>query len=226
MMTHRGRTGARAFTLVEMVVAMAVMGIIMTLAALEFKYIVFSHLSAESHLTAEQQARVAMAKITGAAHQASVVDSSPNPLATATPAIIEPVTTPGPRLVYTQAASLDPSAMPIQNGVPVPCYNQVQLYLDKAPGDTVGTLKELATPIGPSLGSCAGFDYSHMPLLLARNVQDFQVSPIANNVDPYAAGYRIDLTIYDEEGHQIDQRAGALYTLSTVISPIVYGAAK
>ena len=215
------RRKAQGFTLVEMMVAMAIMGIVMTLAALEFKYVVYGYLFNESHLTAEQQARVAMAKVTNVAHQASVPDSSPNPQASSTPvAILEPLSTPGARLAFTQVASLNPSDMPVVNGDPVPCYNVVQLYVDSFAG--VPSVGKLWEQVDPLLGSdCAGFDYSHMPLLLSRNIQRFMVEPIQNG-----QGYRVDLTIYDGEDHAIDNRAGATYDLTSVITPIVSGQPK
>ena len=216
------RQRVRGFTLVEMVVAMAVMGIVMTLAALEFKYVVEQHLFAESHLTAEQQARVAMAKVTGASRQASVVDSTPVPGITSQPAFLEPASTPGPRLVFTQAAPLSPD-MPTQNGVPVPCYDKVQLYVLQPSLAEPGDLWEQADPYDPS--KPCQTDYSHMPLLVARNVQAFQVQPIAG-ADQFSTGYRIDITIFDAEDHRIDSRAGALYRLSSVVTPLVFGQAQ
>jgi hypothetical protein len=209
---------------------MAAMGFVMTVAAMAFKTVVYEHMFAESHLTAEQQARLAMAKISGISRQASVVDSSPQPNASQTPAIIEPFSTPGPRLVFTQVACLGTDAtncLPVVNGVPQPCYNIVKLYVvrDVLPS-TGASLWEQADPVGAAPGGCPGFDYSHMPLLIARNVEDFQVAPIANSVDLYATGYRVDLTIYGYDDNKIDTRAGAAYHLQSVITPIVFGAAR
>jgi len=220
------RHKARGFTLVEMCVAMGVMGIVMTVAAMEFKTVVYTHLFETSHMSAEQQARVAMAKIAGISRQASVVDNQTvgsNP----TPAVTEPSSTAGPRFVFTQVACLgtDPKCLPVSGGVPAPCYNKVQLYLQNTVGAVGGTLWEQAEPFDAAGGPCPSFDYSRMPLLIARNVEDFSVTPIPNNTNKlgYQNGYRVDLTIYGYDDHSIDSRAGASYHLQTVITPIVFG---
>ena len=211
------------FTLVEMMVAMAAMGIIMTFAAFEFSSVINAHLFAVSHLSAEQQARIAMQKVAGISRAASVVDTgSDDPMSTPPPAVSEPSSTTGPRFVFTQVASLDPNDMTIQNGVPVPCYNNVQIYLQNTVGAVGGTVWEQADPHDQP---CKGFDYSRMPLLIARNVADFEVTPV-KNTNAYENGYRVDITIYGYDDRSIDSRAGASYHLESVITPIVFGAAQ
>lgn len=219
----------RAFTLVEMLVSMAVMGIVMSFAALEFKDVVFTYLNADSHLSAEQQARVAVAKVNDLSHQASVVDGA-NPA----PPITEPGPTPGPELRFTMAQSLDPNSIPLQNGVPAPCYDVVTVSLapDSAAPDPIAAphnLVEQVEPYQTSRTECTkGVTFGLH--LIARNVENFTVQQIepCNGIDctPYGQGYRIDISIFGYDENKVDRHAGALYHLSSVITPLTFGASQ
>jgi prepilin-type N-terminal cleavage/methylation domain-containing protein len=217
----------RAFTLVEMLVAMAVMGIVMSFAALEFKAVVFTYLDADSHLSAEQQARVAIAKVNDLSRQASVVNNA-NP----TPAVVEPASTAGPTLQFTKVDSLDPKTMPFLDGAPDPCYDVVTITLSPVSisGDPIAQPHNLVAetvpyPFNPpacSKPADAGIR------LIARNVQDFTVQPVETCTDTskcsgYLQGYRIDISTFDYDDHAADQHAGALYHLSSVITPLTFG---
>jgi len=215
---HRSQRG---FSLVEMIVAMAVLGIVMSFAALEFKYVVYAHLFDESHLSVEQQARVTMAKIDVLSHQASVIDLGTDVINSPPPAIIHPDATPGSTLEFTQVASLDPAALPTPNGYPQPCYNKVQIYLDDQ--NASGGPGRLLERVDPYAAPCPGYNYADMPRLIARNVQNFTVQQVKNSVDAYGQGYRVDLTIFNYDDNKIDQRAAATYHLSSVITPLVFG---
>lgn len=213
----------RAFTLVEMLVAMAVMTIVMSFAALEFKDVVSTYLSVGSHLSSEQQARLAMQKVSDALRQATVVDS-PDPNSTAKPgqAVREPQSTPGPRLVFTAAAQVDAN-MPLDaNGRPTPCYNVVQIYWEPSSDSPPGNLFEQIDPNAPQNGPCG--NYGPMPRLIARNVQSFVVQPGAGQ--GFLQGYRVDVSIFDYDDNKLNSNAGALYHLSSVITPLVFGAAN
>ena len=231
-MTTRHNSRRRAFTLVEMLVAMAVMGIVMSFAALEFKAVVFTYLDADSHLSAEQQARVAIAKVNDLAHQASVVDDV-DPEASPTPAIIQPASTAGPTLQFTMAQSLDPSSIPTPNGVPRACYDVVTVSLapnSVAPNPIAAphNLVEQIEPKEPSRSECTkGVTYGMR--LIARNVEDFTVQKAGctqeqEHCNPYGQGYRIDLSIFDYDDNKADAHAGALYHYSSVITPLTFGA--
>ena len=230
MTTHRN-SRRRAFTLVEMLVAMAVMGIVMSFAALEFKAVVFTYLNADSHLSAEQQARVAIAKVNDIAHEASVVDD-PNPEMSPLPPIIEPQSTAGPNFKFTIAQSLDPSSIPTPNGVPKACYDVVTISLapDSAAPNPIAAphnLVEQIEPQDPSRSECTqGFTYGMR--LIARNVEDFTVqkAECKNGNCTYSQGYRIDLSIFDYDDNKADAHAGALYHLSSVIAPLTFGESK
>jgi prepilin-type N-terminal cleavage/methylation domain-containing protein len=60
--TQRART-ARGFTLIEMLTAMFVLGVVLTLTVSEFTYAIANFRWTNAHLDAETQARVAMARI-------------------------------------------------------------------------------------------------------------------------------------------------------------------
>jgi prepilin-type N-terminal cleavage/methylation domain-containing protein len=222
----------RAFTLVEMMVAMAVMGIVMSFAALEFRAVVFTYLDADSHLSAEQQARVALAKVNDLSRQASVVNdvsaNAPMPV----PAIIEPASTAGPRLQFTKADSLDPNTMHLFNGAPEPCYDVVTITLSPVSisGDPIAQPHNLVAETAPY-----PFNPTDCPTpandglrLIARNVQDFTVQQVEPCIDTskcssFLQGYRIDISTFDYDDHASDEHAGALYHLSSVITPLTFG---
>ena len=60
--SQRART-ARGFTLIEMLTAMFVLGVVLTMTVTEFSYAIANFRWTNSHLDAETQARVAMARI-------------------------------------------------------------------------------------------------------------------------------------------------------------------
>lgn len=226
-MTMRKNVHRRAFTLVEMCVAMAVMGIVMSFAALEFKAVVFTYLNADSHLSSEQQARVAIAKLSDLTHQASVVNN-PDPNVSPQPAIILPAgNTPGPTLQFTMAQSLDPSSLPTPGGVPKPCYDLVTVSIN--PISAANDLVEQVEPWDSTRTECTqGFTFgSH---LIARNVEAFTVAraecDLGGNNCTYGQGYRIDISTFDYDDNAADSHAGALYHLSSVITPLTFGESK
>jgi prepilin-type N-terminal cleavage/methylation domain-containing protein len=236
-MTGARNSRGRAFTLVEMLVAMAVMGIVMSFAALEFRAVVFTYLNADSHLSAEQQARVVVAKVNDLSYQASVVNNL-DPLVSPPPAIMQPVNTPGPTLQFTMAQCLDPSCLATPSGVPNPCYDVVSIFV--APDSSVPNgdpivqphnLLEQTIPFDPSRKECTAGEHSGLRLI-ARNVAGFTVGkaercpPLSQNCTAYGQGYRIDISIFDYDDHNANSHAGALYQLSSVITPLTFGASK
>ena len=233
-MRSRKKAHRRAFTLFEMVIAMFIMAIVMSFAALEFKAVVFTYLDADSHLSAEQQARVAVAKVNDLSRQASVVDGA-NP----TLPVIQPAgNTPSPVLEFTQAQTLDPNSIPTPNGVPAPCYNDSTIFLvsdtTALNGDPIlqpHNLVERVQVAPPDEGrsECTTSGQSGIRLI-ARNVADFTVQkaepcddPTGQHCTPYGNGYRIDISVFDYDDHKADQHAGALYHLSAVITPLTFG---
>lgn len=231
-MTAQRNSRRRAFTLYEMCVAMAIMGIVMSFAALEFKAVVFSYLDADSHLSAEQQARVALAKVDDLSRQASVVNDVSATAPSPEPAILEPASTPGPTLRFTKVDSLDLNTMPFCNGAPCPCYDVVTIALSQVSisGDPIAQPHNLVAETEPYLlnpPSCSKPADAGMRLI-ARNVEDFTVQPAEpcvnpNNCTGYLQGYRIDISTFDYDDHAADQHSGALYHLSSIITPLTFG---
>lgn len=233
-MTMRSGYRSRGFTLVEMLIAMAIMGIVMSFAALEFKDVVFGYLSGESHLSAEQQARVAMAKVDDLSRQASVVDG-----AAPTPPVLQPVRTPGPVLQFTKAEDLGPKSMPTPGNMPKPCYDYVTIELEQPagivnpdPSQQPHTLVEQTTPYDPTRLDCVAPNSTPAPpRIIARNVASFVVQPIEcpptkSNCQSYSQGYQIDISIFDYDDNAADHHAGALYHFSSVIDPLTFGKAQ
>ena len=207
------RQNRRGFSLVEMVVSMAVLAIVMSLAAMEFKDVIYAHLFDTSHLSVEQQARVAMQKVDEITRQASVID--PGLTSSPGPAVLQPASTPGPRLQFTQVSTLQ--NLETAGGVPVLCYNLVTIAL--GPVNTVQA-NQLLEDIQPVPNSAPCGDETQTPLLLARNVRNFTVSNAAD-----FQGYQVDITIFNSDDAQIDQRAGAVYHIGSIISPLQFGKA-
>ena len=218
-MIMRKRSGTRGFTLVEMIVTTVILAAIMSIAAMEFQSVIYQRMFLESHLTAEQQARVAMAKVSGAARQMSVdITDYQNP----PPPVVQPTATPGPVLEFTQVSSLQPGELPTPGGVPQPCYDNITIQVVKT-SQTVGNLEETVSPVS---GPCVPAP-PQAPIVLARNIAAFEVTPVAGGPsNGYGEGFQIDLTVYDQEDNTIDQRMGASYHLATVITPLIFGKAQ
>lgn len=232
MKVLRGNSRRRAFTLFEMLISMFIMGLVMSFAALEFKDVVFTYLDVDSHLSSEQQARVAIAKVNDIARQASVVDQSQNPV----PPVVQPASTAGPILEFTKAESIDPTSMPTPGGVPDPCYDDVSIFVvpdavvpNNNPIDQPHNLVERVVPQNTSRIECTS-GKQPLPLhLIARDVQAFtveKIEPCAPN-DPkcsqFGQGYRIDISVFDYDDHKADNHSGSLYHLTSVITPLTFG---
>ncbi|HYK53782.1 MAG TPA: type II secretion system protein [Candidatus Eremiobacteraceae bacterium] len=228
------RKQQRAFTLFEMVVAMLIMGIVMSFAALEFRAVVFTYLDADSHLSAEQQARVALAKVNDLARQATVIDNAGS-ANSPQPAIIQPGSTPGPMLRFSMVQSLAPQSMPTPNGYPQPCYDYVTISIPAAavPGTSSDphNLIEQIEPVDPTRSVCTQNE-TYGSRILARNVEDFTVqqaepcNPTTQKCTPFGQGYRIDISTFDYDDNAADSHAGALYHLSSVITPLTFGVSE
>ncbi|HEY5094277.1 MAG TPA: prepilin-type N-terminal cleavage/methylation domain-containing protein [Candidatus Eremiobacteraceae bacterium] len=72
MRTIAGRTKARGFTLIELMVAMSILGLVMTLAVAEFTQAWKHYSKTTVDITGETQARAAMALVTQSLRQAAM----------------------------------------------------------------------------------------------------------------------------------------------------------
>jgi prepilin-type N-terminal cleavage/methylation domain-containing protein len=219
-------TARRGFTLVEMLVAMLLLGIVMSIAAYEIQTVVYQRMYMQSHMTAEQTARVAMSRVADDSRQMSVDITD---FAQPQGPVLQPATmsTAGPILQYYETAGLvaqgsGPNPLPSPNGVPVPCYNEVTIQLViPTPPPTLrgGELQETIVPVG----SPCDMTYPSAPIVLARNVSSFTVTAIPSGSTGVPNGYQIDISAYpsDDEAN-IDTRMGATYRISQMITPVVF----
>ncbi|HEY5094064.1 MAG TPA: prepilin-type N-terminal cleavage/methylation domain-containing protein [Candidatus Eremiobacteraceae bacterium] len=199
MPRFRTRIGSRGFSLIEMMFAMGILGLVLSLTLAEF-ITAFGHFSfAQTHMDAEMAGRVAMSKVNDVLQLASS-DHNPadtpgcsakcqiivNPLAFKTlgnsndVAIIVTTTDPG-----------DPngqlsSTMNTVGQVPRPDYQVVELSYDaikQAIMESRSTYSAYITGGAPSSTS-----------VLARNVENFNITPL--NWDPikgFASGLQVNI---------------------------------
>jgi prepilin-type N-terminal cleavage/methylation domain-containing protein len=193
---------SRGFTVVELLISMTILGIVLALAIVEFA-MVFNHNSLmQSNLTADQNARIVMARVTNELRQAmpDVTDSnyaiviSP----TAPPASTAPsaATTVSFHRVHSGTNGLTqatPDPIPTDvNGNPMPCYDTVTLTYD-APSQTITktvTAAQVTT-------DCPSFTTTSV---LSRNVAGFGVtaqSATLFDVDVQTAATKGNYGIYD-----------------------------
>ncbi len=174
----RPRKRPRGFTIVEMLISMTIMGLVLALAVVEFA-MVFNHNSLTSaNITAEANARIAMAKVTNEMRQAmpDVTDftTPPYPMVvtpTAPPASTAPGTAQTIQYyrVDNGSAGLTASPIPVDaNGNPVPCYDLITLTYDPV-GQTITRTIQLVTNTNCTAPSTTND-------VLARNVVGFTVS--------------------------------------------------
>jgi prepilin-type N-terminal cleavage/methylation domain-containing protein len=207
----------RGNTLIEMIFAMVILAILMSLAALEVRNIVQERTFVESHLDAEEQARLGMARVGDAVRQASVdmADFGPNP----PPPIVAPAATATAEIVYYQVASLSPKSLKVSSsGKPEPCYNKITIAYQTpepaTPPIPEGTITEEIQPVAIQCDMV----YPKAPTVLARNVEDFTViPPVGHNT-----GYLINLTIKAQLATDVRQ-VPTEYTLSDTFVPLAQG---
>lgn len=170
----------RAFTTVELLISMVIMGIILALAVVEFAMVFNHNTLANANLTAEQNARIAMAKVSNEFRQAMpnesdftappypmVISPTPPPPSTA-PAAVSTVKY---WRVHNGAGGLA-SPIPTSNvGAPVPCYDTVTLSYDGA----LKTITRTAV-LQTNVANCP--TASTVTDTIAYNVTDFKVLPL------------------------------------------------
>ncbi len=173
------QTITRGFTTVELLISMAIMGIVLALAVMEFA-MVFNHNNlTNANLTAEQNARIAMAKVSNEFRQAM-----PNETDYTTPPYPMVVTPTGPPVNVTAAPVTTvqywkvhngpgglASPVPTNNfGEPVPCYDLVTLSWDPV-AQTITRTATLQTNANCSVAST-------VTDILAYHVTNFSVQPM------------------------------------------------
>src|SRR5579872_7137081 len=131
MMKEQKRT--RAFTTVELLISMVIMGLVLALSVVEFAMVFNHNTLANANLTAEQNARIAMAKVSNEFRQAMPNETTYNnnypmvisPTPPATQGTGSPVSTVQYWRVHNGPGGLA-SPIPTDNfGAPKPCYDTV-----------------------------------------------------------------------------------------------------
>ncbi len=173
MRTHKA---ARAFTVTELLISMTIMGIVLALAVVEFA-MVFNHNNLMNYnLSADQNARIAMAKVTNEFRQAmpDITDFSANYPVVVSPSPPPPSTAPvasNSAVFYRVHNGPGGLVAPVPTdrfGDPTPCYDIVTLTYDSV-GHTITRTITLQTN-------------AHCPTpstqtdVIARNVTGFSIS--------------------------------------------------
>jgi prepilin-type N-terminal cleavage/methylation domain-containing protein len=179
------RTSIRGFTLVEMLTAVAIIGLILLLMGYEFDGIIAHSLHTRSNRDLETNARFAINKVTNRLRTATPwVIGTPTPAPPAVPeqVIISPVpaSTPGTTGTVLQffrvhpGSLINPAAIPSPGNAPYPPYDIVTIQrqncptppcADKSPNYLVETAQDAQTGAP-----------SETPLVLASDVIGFQVT--------------------------------------------------
>jgi prepilin-type N-terminal cleavage/methylation domain-containing protein len=227
MKTQSMRT-QRGTTLIELMFAMLLLSVVMSLAAFEFRDVIQQHYFVESHLTAEQQARIAMGDIMTSARQASV-DITDNAFPKPPPPPVEhPDGTPGPVLEFTQVATLQ--NLPTFNGQPQPCYVDVTIsYQTPAPGKVYGSIvQHTAYAFAPcpqpyTLPADTTFT-NHVAVLGPNGDAGFQVSLIKGQGSSGNFGNAYDITLVVQSLLPTkSQGPSAQFTLTSRLTPLIFG---
>ena len=168
----------RGFTVTELMISMTIMGIILGLAVLEFA-MVFNHNNLmNANLTAEQNARIAMAKVTNELRQAmpDMTDFPASTTIVVSPTAPPPSTAPAASTtvefyrVHNGSGGLVTPVPTDANGDPVPCYDDVKLVYDSV-AHTISKTVQLV-----SNTDCPGTSLTATTSVLARNVMGFGVT--------------------------------------------------
>jgi prepilin-type N-terminal cleavage/methylation domain-containing protein len=165
----------RGFTIVELLISMTILGLVLGLAIIEFA-MVFNHNNLmNANLTADQNARIAMAKVTNELRQAmpDITDSSTGTIVV-TPTAPPPSTAPAPVTtvsfyrVHNGAGGLVTPVPTSAAGDPTPCYDLVTLTYDPV-AKTISKTVTLQTNAICTTASTA-------TTVLARNIVGFGVT--------------------------------------------------
>jgi Tfp pilus assembly protein PilW len=199
----------RGISTIELLISMVVMGLIMSLAVVEFAMVFRHNNLSNANLTAEQNARIAMAKISNEFRQAMPNETDFNgpdyPMVIAPPA---PVDTPGPPVTTVEfwrvhkgtggLAPPSPQAVPTNGkGAPVPCYDDVTLFYNAAQDKLVRSVD--------STGCAGGAVVNDV---IARNVTAFGVTSLNST----GTLFEVDLSTTPSQGGH------GTYDLSTQVA--------
>lgn len=185
----------RGFTTVELLISMSIMGIVLGLAIVEFA-MVFNHNSLmQANLSADQNARIVMAKVTNELRQ-GMPDLTDSP--TSTTIVTSPLSGSASTVsfyrVHNGPGGLYTPVPTDVNNNPVPCYDLVTLAYDNV-AHTITKTVVLQTNSNCSTASTT-------TSVLARNVMGFTVTVASANgmlfdVDLQTVASKGNYGIYD-----------------------------
>lgn len=224
-MTAQIRT-RRGMTLIEILVGMVMLAVLATAIALMFEETVKHFAFTTSNLSSEQQARIALTKVTNAMRQASLVvnatpDSNGNtPVPIAVPFVNS---SPSNEVVFYQVASLAPSDLPTDSsGQPVPCYNKVTIsWASPSPAPSPphwgAPIIETIEPYEP--GGCIA---SHPSIFtIANDVTSFTVTKNGGSFsNAMNFSYQVDVQVTTQV--RVDQ-SPSVYQMTASVHPVMAG---
>ena len=216
----------RGATLIDVLVAMVVLAVVATAVAFMFEEAVKHFAFSSSSLTSEQQARVALTKVTVAMRQASLIVTAtpdqngqtpiPVPMPSATGA-------PSNQVVFYEVASLNDQDFGQNNdGEPTPCYNKVRIAW--ASPNPAPSPPQYGAPITedvvPYATPCPNFTYPPTAVI-ANDVTSFTVTQNAGNAtNGQTWNYQVDVQVTKQE--RVDQTP-SVYQLTANVHPIMAG---
>jgi prepilin-type N-terminal cleavage/methylation domain-containing protein len=200
------RTKTRGFTVIELMISMAIMGLVLALAIVEF-VMVFNHNSLmTADLSADQNGRIVMAKVANELREGmpDVTDfttpATPPPIVSnPTPPAGAPSQTISFWRVHSGTGGLDdPIAIPTDAfGNPTPCYDQVSLVYDPAAHTITRTVTLKTNAKCPTPSTTTN--------IIASNVSSFGATAQSTNL------IDIDLQTTDTKG-------GSIYDLNSQVA--------
>jgi prepilin-type N-terminal cleavage/methylation domain-containing protein len=191
---------SRGFTVPELLIAMTIMGIVLALAVVEFAMVFNHNALTTENVTAEQNARIAMARVTNELRQAmpDFTDFS-NGKPVVQPTAPPPSTAPGQSTVV-EFYRVDPGpqglstsgAMPVDSfGNPIPCYDDETLTYDPVAKTITRTISVVTNSNCPNANTTTD--------VLARNILNFWVTyqPYIFDVDLETESTNGQYGVYD-----------------------------
>ena len=170
------RKKTRAFTVPELLISMTVMGLVLALAIVEFAMVFNHNTLMTANMTADQNARIVMARVTNEMRQAMPETTdyvAPYPIYVQ-PTSAPPSTAPAPvQTVEFWRVHNGPGGLvtPIPtdtSGNPVPCYDDVKLVYDSTNHTITRTVSLKTNTNCPTASTTTD--------VIARNVTNFGVT--------------------------------------------------
>ena len=192
-------TKPRGFTVPELLISMTIMGIVLALAVLEFAMVFNHNTLMNANLSADQNARIAMAKVTNELRQAmpdftdySTGQMVVSPTAPPTATAASPVTTVQFYRVHNGPGGLTTPVPTDSAGNPIPCYDLVTLTWDSTAKTITKTVALVTNTNCPNAATTSN--------IIARNVTNFGVTAQTDtlfDIDLQTAASRGGYGVYD-----------------------------